>query len=404
MNKKIFTVSETNKYIRMLIERDFLLADINVSGEISTLTKHSSGHYYFSLKDNESEASCVMFRGEVQNLDFNLKNGDKVIVTGRVSVYESRGRYQIYVKKIQKFGLGEMYIKLEKLKKKLELEGLFDKSHKKLLPKYPNTIGIVTSAVGAAIKDIVKIAHERNDSVSLKLYDSLVQGENAKETLIKGLKYFDEECDVDIIIIGRGGGSFEDLMAFNDEGLARAIFNAKTPIISAVGHERDFSISDLVCDVRGATPSDAAILAIPNKEELRNSLVNYNFVLNSKLKDIIRKKDDELTLLSSKINLLSPRSKLDIFQHTLIEKSNTINNLFERTLIRKSTELNTLSAKLESIHPLNNLKNGYSYIYKGDDHVMSVNALKSGDTISINMYDGEILATVVEVNISDEKK
>ncbi len=403
MDKRVFTVSETNKYIKAVLERDFLLRSINVSGEISTLTKHSSGHYYFSLKDNESEISCIMFRNDVRRLEFDLKNGDEVIITGRVSVYEARGRYQIYASKIEKSGLGEMYIKLEKLKKKLDEEGLFSASHKKPLPKYPSTIGIVTSAVGAAIKDIVKIAHERNDCVALKLYDSLVQGANAKDSLIKGLKYFDEIEKVDLIIIGRGGGSFEDLMAFNDEDLARAIFHAKTPIISAVGHERDFSISDLVCDVRGATPSDAAILAVPNKAEIKNNLMNLNLLLNSKLLDMLRRKDSELNLIKSKIQLLSPRSKLDASQHSLIEKTSRINKLFEIILIKKSNELKTLSAKLESIHPLNNLKNGYSYIYKGDEHVKSVNELESGDEISINLYDGEVLARVTEVSISNEK-
>ncbi len=403
MDKKVFTVSETNKYIKAVLERDFLLRNINVSGEISTLTKHSSGHYYFSLKDSDSEISCIMFRNDTRNIGFELKNGDKVVISGRVSVYEARGKYQIYVSKIEKYGLGEMYIKLEKLKKKLDEEGLFDASHKKDIPKYPNTIGIVTSAVGAAIKDIVKIAQERNDSVKLKLYDSLVQGADAKYSLIKGLKYFDEHEKVDLIIIGRGGGSFEDLMAFNDEDLARAIYNANTPIISAVGHERDFSISDLVCDFRGATPSDAAIIAVPSKAEIKNNLSKLNLHLNAKLKDKIARKESELNLIKSKVQLLSPRSKLDSSQHTLIEKTNKINNLFEMILMQKTTELNRLSAKLESIHPLNNLKNGYSYIYKGDEHIKSVYDLRNGDNISINLYDGEVLATVMEVNISDEK-
>ncbi len=403
MDKKIFTVSETNRYVKAIVDRDYILNKINISGEISTLTKHNSGHYYFSLKDERCEISCIMFASDVRNLATDIENGDKVIISGRISVYEERGKYQVYVKSIEAFGLGLAYINLEKLKKKLEAEGLFDVSHKKDLPKHPEKIGIVTSAGGAAIKDIVKIASARNEGIELIVYDALVQGKSAPASIVRGIKYFEAESEVDLLIVGRGGGSFEDLMAFNDEEVARTIFACKLPVISAVGHERDNSISDLVADMRAATPSDAALIAVPDKMEILSSLLGMKEWLDRSLKNRISLEGSKLSLLKAQLDKYKPDRKLDINEHKLLERRMRLDKLIEIILLKKQAKLSEYASRIEGMYPINNAKNGYVQMYKGGELIKSATSARIGDELAITLIDGEIKAKITEVNISEEE-
>ncbi len=403
MDKKIFTVSETNRYVKAIVDRDYILNKINISGEISTLTKHSSGHYYFSLKDEKCEISCIMFSSDVRNLASDIKNGDKVVVSGRVSVYEERGKYQVYVKSIEAFGLGLAYINLEKLKKKLSAEGLFDNTHKKSLPKYPKKIGVVTSAGGAAIKDIVKIASARNEGVELIVYDALVQGKSAPASIVRGVKHFDAKKEVDLLIVGRGGGSFEDLMAFNDEEVARAIFACSLPVISAVGHERDNAISDLVADVRAATPSDAALIAVPDKEELISTLLGMKDWLDRSLKNRLSLETSKLNLMKSKLENYKPDRKLDINEHKLLERRMRIDKLIEILVLKKESRLAEFASRIEGMYPINNAKNGYVQMYKDGEILKSVANARLGDELAITLIDGEIKAKITEVSSSEEE-
>ncbi len=403
MDKKIFTVSETNSYIRDIMNRDYVLRNISVSGEISTLYKHRTGTYFFAIKDAKSEISCVMFADSVRNLKMDINNGDKVVVEGSVSLYEEKGRCQIYVRNVESFGLGDIYLQIEKLKRKLEAEGLFDISRKRALPKYPKSIGVVTSAGGAAIKDIVKIANERNDTVEILVYDSLVQGQGAPKALVAGLDYFSENGGVDLVIIGRGGGSIEDLMAFNDEEVARAIYRSKLPVMSAVGHERDVSISDLVADVRAATPSDASLIAVPDKAEIMNNLYNKSSILYKSMSNKIARLEGLMNIRASKIKSLSPELKLDYNNQKLLDKTIKLDKLMEIVFLKKEAELKSRLSKIEAVQPITNVKNGYVQIYKDDEKISSVKDLNAGDIVLMPMLDGDVSASITEVNVSNER-
>ncbi len=270
MSEKIYTVSQLNRYIKNRFDDDAVLHNLMIKGEISNFKLHTSGHCYFTLKDNSAGIKCVAFRSNAMNFRFAPQNGMKVIAGGYVSVYERDGAYQLYVKELFPEGVGELTLALEELKKRLYAEGLFDDVHKQELPFYPKVIGVVTSRTGAVIRDICHVAKRRNPYVKIVLYSVLVQGDEAAEEIAQGIEFFNERFAVDAIIVGRGGGSMEDLWAFNEERVVRAIFASKIPVISAVGHETDYTLSDLVCDVRAATPSQAAELAVPEKAALKN--------------------------------------------------------------------------------------------------------------------------------------
>ena len=280
-------VSEVNGYIKKLFAGDILLTYLQIEGEISNFTHHYSGHMYFSLKDDKSRIKCVMFKGDNETIDFKPKDGMRVVISGQVSVYEKDGSYQVYARRMQKQGLGDLYRAFEELKKKLSEEGLFDTDRKKTLPGIPKKIGVVTSSTGAAIRDITSILKRRYPAVHMLLYPALVQGDGAPKDIIKALKYLDSRDDIEVIIVGRGGGSFEELGAFNDEALARCIADMNTPVISAVGHETDFTIADFVADIRAATPSAAAELAVPDRRSLLDEIDSIG---RSVLSDMTRKR------------------------------------------------------------------------------------------------------------------
>ncbi len=390
-SKHIWSVSGVTNYIKELFDTDPNLQGIVVKGEVSNFHHHSSGHMYFTLKDKKSQLSGVMFRSNAQRVDFDLEDGMEVIVEGEISLYSVRGQYQIYVKNIQPDGIGALHIAYEQLKEKLSKEGLFNEEWKRSIPKIPARVGVITSATGAAIRDIIRVIKRRFSNVSLLIAPATVQGERAEKSLIKGLNLLNKE-DVDVIIIGRGGGSIEDLWAFNKEGVARAIFNSEIPVISAVGHERDFTISDFVADVRAATPSAAAELVVSNQEEVRKYLVRLETNLTSLMKSKLNQLIDRLDYLAQRraFDLVGDKVR-DYGQH-LDELSNKLELKGRENLVQKEEKLKVLTSQLESLSPLNVLNRGYSIARKVEDkeEIKSINQLKEGDGVEVILKDGII--------------
>lgn len=390
------TVSKLNSYIKALIDNDELLNNIYIKGEISNYKRHYTGHLYFTLKDKESLIKCVMFKSYTTYLNFEPKDGDNVVILGTVSAFERDGIYQIYAKGMEQDGIGALYEEYEKLKKKLELEGLFDEKYKKEIPFMPKAIGVVTSQTGAVIKDIINVTTRRFPGVHIKLYPASVQGKGAAETIVKGIKYFNKENNVDTIIIGRGGGSLEDLWPFNEEITARAIFESKLPIISAVGHETDFTIADFVADLRAPTPSAAGELAVPELSEIKWRIKNIERNLALSLKK-------KLELMKSRYNSIL---KNKIIRDPLLiirDKTLVLNNLEKdiTTLINikvkdEKSNLQKVIAKLDSLSPLKTLLRGYSLVQDEEGNVLSsVNELNKGSIIEITMSDGNKKAEVL---------
>ena len=396
---KVYSVGQINNYLKNLIQSDYLLRNFLVKGEISNCKYHSMGHIYFSLKDETGSMPCVMFKGNVPSgLKFELKNGQAVIVQGSLGVYEQGGMYQLYAKIIQLDGLGEgeLHLKFEQLKLKLYEEGLFDFEYKKPIPKFPKAIGIVTAKTGAAIQDIMNIARRRDPYVQLVLYPAKVQGDGAAETIVKGIKTLDK-MGLDTIIVGRGGGSIEDLWAFNEEIVARAIFEAKTPIISGTGHEIDNTIADYVSDLRAPTPSAAAELAIPDIMSEIRKIDN----LRNQLERAVKSRLDRYRLLNekyiAKLEKLSPEQKLINNNLYLASLSDRMKGAIERKYALYERRLSVDIARLDGLSPTAKLINGFGYVSCSDEPVTSAKKVKSGDEIEIVLHDGTILGEVSKV-------
>ena len=396
---KVYSVGQINNYLKNLIQSDYLLRNFLVKGEISNCKYHSMGHIYFSLKDETGSMPCVMFKGNVPSgLKFELKNGQAVIVQGSLGVYEQGGMYQLYAKNIQLDGLGEgeLHLKFEQLKLKLYEEGLFDFEYKKPIPKFPKAVGIVTAKTGAAIQDIMNIARRRDPYVQLILYPAKVQGDGAAETIVNGIKTLDK-MGLDTIIVGRGGGSIEDLWAFNEEIVARAIFEAKTPIISGTGHEIDNTIADYVSDLRAPTPSAAAELAIPDIMSEIRKIDN----LRNQLERAVKSRLDRYRLLNekyiAKLEKLSPEQKLINNNLYLASLSDRMNGAIERKYALYERRLSVDIARLDGLSPTAKLINGFGYVSCSDEPVTSAKKVKSGDEIEIVLHDGTILGEVSKV-------
>lgn len=393
---KILKVSQLNFYLKSLIENDANLRYVFLEGEISNLTDHySSGHIYFSLKDEKSVVKAVMFSYAAKNLKFKPENGMKIIARGRVSVYEPTGQYQLYVEDMQPDGIGALSIQFEQLKEKLTKEGLFDKSHKKPIPKYPETIGVITSPTGAAVRDILNVLSRRYPSADVVMCPVLVQGENAAPQLTQAIKRFSENKIADVIIIGRGGGSIEDLWAFNDESLVRAIYNCETPVISAVGHETDFTICDFVSDLRAPTPSAAAELAVPDSAELLLELSAQEQYLRSimdkKIIDFERSLSNSARLLSA----FSPSKRIDDGLSSLDSIKNRMLKFSENLIDINTRNLTKTASKLSALNPVSVLMRGYAYVTdENNTTVLSVNDVKTGDKINVKVSDGDFTAIV----------
>ncbi len=397
MESKIYTVSKLNKYIKRLFENDFNLQDIWILGEISNFKLHSSGHMYFVLKDKESQIRCVMFRGNNSNLRFMPGDGMKVKVRGDVSVYEKRGEYQLYVKEIIEAGKGELYLAFERLKVKLKDEGFFSEEIKKKLPLIPQNIAVITSPTGAAIRDVITISLRRFPNLSILVVPSLVQGASAAQEIAKKIdflnKYFE---DLDFIIIGRGGGSLEELWAFNEEILARSIYNSEIPIVSAVGHETDFTISDFVADLRVPTPSAAAEMTIPDK----NNLINNLSLLKSKITRAVKRnfelKTEKLNSISRSLKYQGPENKINQYYQYIDEFSARLSSRIKHQVELYEEKIKKDSQRLDSLNPWAVIERGYSICRKMSDKeiIKKLEQIEVGTKIEVIISDGKILSKV----------
>ena len=392
---RVLSVSQINFYIKSLIENDGKLQFVLVTGEISNLTVHQrSGHIYLSLKDSNSVISAVMFAGNARRLKFRPENGMKIICRGRISLYEPSGRYQLYIEDMQPDGVGALALAFEQLKSDLEKKGLFDPAHKKPLPKFPKTIGVITSPTGAAVQDITNILRRRFPSVDIILAPVLVQGDSAPKQLVNAVNKFSESKIADVIIIGRGGGSAEDLWAFNDEELAYAVYHCKTPVISGVGHETDFTICDFVADKRASTPSAAAELAVPDRQELISYYKKQRQYLAATLEKKFKTAQLKLEKQQRRMSLSSPKVRAEQTERQLLAKAEKISRLMNDNIYQKENKLVSAKAKLDGLNPLNVLGRGYAIAEKDEKIITSAKQLSGGDEFTVILSDGKINAKV----------
>ena len=392
------TVGELNRYVKMLMDNDALLSAVSVRGEISNLKYHSSGHLYFTLKDGDAEIAAVMFRSSAMNLRMAAKDGMQVVAFGRVSVYEKSGKCQLYVSAMIDNGIGALQLEYERLKKQLEDEGLFDKKRKRAIPKFPSCIGIITSPTGAAVRDMINVTGRRWPSAKILLCPSLVQGEQAPESLCAGLDLLNALSACDVIIIGRGGGSIEDLWAFNDEKVVRRVASSDIPVISAVGHETDFTLCDFAADLRAPTPSAAAELAVPDRDEMMIRVDELFGRIENSASKILSIKREKFSSLASRIELLSPMGRLAVEKSELAQKRSSLDQAMDRIIQKRREALSVNSAKLAAINPLAVLGRGYSYSQKDGILVSSVAQVSVGDVIDVRFSDGSVGAEIISIN------
>ena len=397
MKTNVYTVGWVNQYIKNMFAQDYLLHRIMVKGEVSNCKYHSSGHIYFTLKDDKGAMSAVMFAGNRRGLQFAMKDGDKVVVTGSVEVYERDGKYQIYAREIALDGEGDLYLRFEALKKELQEMGMFDAMYKKPIPKYAKRVGVVTARTGAAIQDIRNISARRNPYVQMILYPAQVQGEGAALSIVNGIRAL-EQMGVDTIIVGRGGGSIEDLWAFNEEIVARAIFDCSVPIISAVGHETDWTIADFVADMRAPTPSAAAELAVYELSLVTDTLEEYKMRLQKGLERQVRHQRQRLANYETKLYYLSPQTKLNERRHQLVMAEERLKAQMNRIFQNKKQVFALLMAKLEGQSPMKKLQSGYAYVADATGkRITRVAEVQRGQELEISMQDGSVLAKVSDV-------
>lgn len=394
MINNILSVIQLNTYIKRMFEKDYILKNVSVEGELSNFKRHSSGHIYFTLKDDKAQVSCVLFKSYLSGIEDQLHDGAKVVIKGSVSLYEKTGQFQIYVRKIEQAGIGELYVLFEKLKKQLQGEGLFDEANKREIPKFANKIGIITSGTGAAIRDIVQVAKRRNPYVELVLYPSLVQGDKAKEIIVKGIEYFNYQEEVDVLIVGRGGGSIEDLWPFNEEVVARAIFESNVPVISAVGHETDFTIADFVSDLRAPTPSAAAELAVFDYFEFNNQLVRLEQRFENHKRQLFRRETERLNQLTKRLEQKHPRHILEDKMMDLEQLRLQLLNRLRHQFDYKQSKLELLKARLNGRSPLKRLEEGYAYVSVNGKTLTSVTTLELEDEVQVYLKDGKLTTKI----------
>ena len=392
---KVYSVSQINKYIKMVFDKDVFLNNISIRGEITNFKAHYTGHFYFTLKDETSTIKCVMFKSAAELVKFKPADGMKVVISGQVSVFERDGVYQIYCRKMEPEGLGELYLAYEQLKEKLTKEGLFDERYKKKIPFLPSRVGVITSRTGAVVRDIINVTTRRYPNVNLLIYPAAVQGVNVASTVIAGIETFNKLNNVDVIIIARGGGSFEDLFGFNDEALARKIFESKIPIVSAVGHETDFTICDFVSDLRAPTPSAAAELVYPEYTDLiRKISIDKNRIILGIKNYILRKKEYVKRIRAAKLE----KMPLDIISKNRMYIDSIVKNSFNDVnmmLQKNKAKTMQIVAKIDALSPLKTLSRGYSVVQNIDGKVVkSVNDVSKNDKINLILTDGKISAVV----------
>lgn len=392
--QNVYTVAQVNSYIKNMFTQDFMLQSIRVKGEVSNCKYHSSGHIYFTLKDVKGTISCVMFASSRNGLSFRLSEGQQVIVSGSVDVYERDGKYQLYARQIQLDGAGALYERYEQLKRALEERGMFAAEYKQPIPKYIKTLGVVTAATGAAVKDIINIATRRNPYVQIILYPAIVQGEEAVPSIINGIHAM-EYFRVDTIIVGRGGGSIEDLWAFNEEAVAQAIFDCPIPVISAVGHETDTTIADYVADLRAPTPSAAAELAVYDIEQLQNKLSEYNYTLQHMCKRVIQRCRKEAEQYGVRMRYLSPLNTIRMKRTQALSLEEYLQNAMEKKLQNRKHQLALYIEQMKGLSPLDKLSQGYSYVSDASGRTLSsIEQVEPGDAVTLYIKDGKLDAQI----------
>ncbi len=394
----IYSVGQLNTYIKNMFAQDYLLSnEVSVRGEISNCKYHSTGHIYFTLKENGSAVSCVMFSSYRKNLDFQLTDGQQVVVRGKVEVYVRDGKYQIYASSIEKDGEGNLYLAFEQLKKRLEAEGMFDAEYKRAIPAHVKTLGVVTAPTGAAVRDIISVAKRRNPFIQIVLYPAIVQGDGAVPSIIKGMAAL-ENYGVDVMIVGRGGGSIEDLWAFNDEALAHAIFQCSVPVISAVGHETDFTIADFVADKRAATPSAAAELAVEEFAKTERYLQEYKALLYKNMEQHISRARMQSRLMKQRVHGASPVVKVREYRMTGIRLSENLDAKMKQLLLAKRNRFQLLVERMHAVSPVQRLNGGMAYLSNAEGkRISSVGEMQVGEDLLIRMKDGAATASIRKV-------
>lgn len=399
--KNVYSVYQINKYIHNMFSEDYLLPDVSVEGEISNIKFHSSGHIYFTLKDEQSAISCAIFKNATRKINTELKDGLKIIARGSINNYIQAGSITFNITDVKSAGIGDLSEKYEALKKKLSEQGMFDKEFKKPIPKFPRRVGIVTASTGAAVRDIISVSKRRNPYISLILYPALVQGDGAASSVAKGIEILDN-AGVDVIIVGRGGGSIEDLWAFNEEELAYAIFQCETPIISAVGHEIDFTIADFVADMRAATPSAAAEIAVPDIASVIKDIDNASEALDRALLKVTSNYKKKIDIYNTKLDSLSPYNALKKQKISLNMYNKNLDLLMKNIISKNKMQILRYEEKLKGVSPLERLKAGMAYVTLEDGkRISGVTDLKREDKIKVIMKDGSARVSVIDIKKED---
>ena len=396
MNNKYLTISQINEYVKMRIDSDANLKKIFLKGEISNFKNHTRGHLYFTLKDDDSRLSAVMFSSSAEKLKFTPEDGMNVLVEGRISCYPAQGTYQVYVDKMEMDGLGNLFLEYEKLKKKLSEEGLFDELYKKPIPRFPSRIGIVTASTGAAIKDILSTIKRRFPICETILFPSLVQGADAAPDIVRQINEA-QNYNLDVLIVGRGGGSIEDLWAFNEEIVARAIFDSKVPVISAVGHEVDYTIADYVADLRAPTPTGAAEMAVPVLGDVVNNIDNLKIRLRENILKTLKQSELRLNKVKDSFILTNPLAMYEVKEEKLNKYITILNQYINDILLKKKHELKINLNSLKLLNPVNIMEKGYSLVKIDDKIIKDTKDVKKGDALDIKLHKGEIIAEVKEI-------
>lgn len=401
--QNVYTVAQVNSYIKNMFTQDFMLQSIRVKGEVSNCKYHSSGHIYFTLKDAKGTIACVMFASNRSGLSFQMKEGQQIVVSGSVDVYERDGKYQLYARQIQLDGAGALYERYEQLKRELEERGMFAPEYKQPIPKYIKTLGVVTAATGAAVRDIINITTRRNPYVQIILYPAIVQGEAAVPSIINGIHAM-EHFGVDTIIVGRGGGSIEDLWAFNEEAVAQAIFDCSIPIISAVGHETDTTISDYVADLRAPTPSAAAELAVYDIDQLLDKISEYSYTLQHMCTRVIQRYRKETEQYAVRMRYLSPVNMIRMKRTQALSLEEHLQNGIEKQLRSKKHQLALYVEQMKGLSPLEKLSQGYAYVSDaGGKTLSSIDQADIGDMVTVYVKDGQLRAQITDKEKMMEK-
>lgn len=400
----IYSVTQINNYIKNMFSQDYLLSrEVSIRGEVSNCKYHSTGHIYFTLKESGSVISCVMFSSNRRNLNFQMTDGQQVIVKGRIEVFVRDGKYQIYASSIEKDGDGNLYLAFEKLKKRLEAEGMFEAEYKRELPAHVKKLGVVTAPTSAAVRDIISVAKRRNPYIQIILYPAIVQGEGAQSSIIKGIEAM-EQYGVDVVIVGRGGGSIEDLWAFNEEAVAHAIFQCSIPVISAVGHETDFTIADFVADKRAATPSAAAELSVEEFAKTENDLRAYKSELQKAMNRHLVHARMNQRLMKQRLQAVSPASKVREYRMSSLRLGEKLNHRMTQLVQMKRNRLCILTERMQGVSPIQRLSSGMAYLSTGaGKRISAVQEMKTGDEILIRMKDGEARAMIRDINLLENE-